>query len=634
MVATAHSRAISAQPKNFGQFLLDRGVVKATQLMRANGEMAQADATLAEVLVALGILPAKDVLSLHAQWLDLTYVTAALQDVDPALLAPLNPHLCLRHSVVPLFQRDGITHVATSRPQSFDPLASGLSALSDQFEIVLASAGEIQNTLLAHFRSDLTDKAAMRVDEAESCRRWGVLETKRKVIFAALFAALATALIVAPGTSFIAAILWALLTLLLTTALKISALAASIPAPSPPAAAPAYAQKRPKVSILVPLFKEPEISQELLARLSRLTYPRSLLEVVLVLEETDTLTRNALAQTALPHWCHALVVPEGQPRTKPRAMNYALDFCRGDIIGIYDAEDLPDPDQIEKVVEQFRTAPPDLVCLQGALDYYNPDENWMARCFAIEYATWFRVILPGMIRMGLAIPLGGTTLFFRRDALETLGGWDAHNVTEDADLGIRLARHGYRTAMLNSTTQEEANCHPLPWIKQRSRWIKGYFVTYLVHMRAPRRLWRELGAVKFLGFQIHFVGALSQGLMAPLLWSFWAIPLGLPHPATTAVSLEVLQLVFGVFLAAEMLNIATGLYAVSGKAHRHLMPWVPTQHVYFMLNAFAAYKALFELITQPFYWDKTQHGHTLSSSRLTQRATARRIKLKPGHKCL
>ena len=138
----------------------------------------------------------------------------------------------------------------------------------------------------------------------------------------------------------------------------------------------------------------------------------------------------------MPDWISVIEVPQSEgPTTKPRALNYALDFCPGKIIGVWDAEDSPAPDQIEKVVMRFHSAPQNVACLQGILDYYNARANWLSRCFTIEYATWWRLVLPGIAKLGLVIPLGGTTLFFKRDILEKLGRWDAHNVTEDADLG-------------------------------------------------------------------------------------------------------------------------------------------------------------------------------------------------------
>jgi hypothetical protein len=318
-------------------------------------------------------------------------------------------------------------------------------------------------------------------------------------------------------------------------------------------------------------------------------------------------------------------------------MNYALDFCQGEIIGIFDAEDAPEADQITQIARRFQTAPRDVACLQGVLDYYNPRQNWLARCFTIEYATWFRTLMPGMARLGLALPLGGTTLYIRRDVLERLGGWDAHNVTEDADLGFRLARHGWRTEMIGTVTEEEANCRPWAWIKQRSRWLKGYMTTWLVHMRSPRRLRAQLGARQFWGFQAHFVSAVSQVLLAPVLWSFWLVLLGLPHPLDGVLARGTMAGIGVLFLSVEAINMLIHAQAVRGRRHRHLIAWVPSMHFYGPLAAVAAYKALYELIVKPFFWDKTAHG-------LSVTARGRRrsdggfdlagIKLEPGHERL
>ncbi|WP_374213257.1 glycosyltransferase family 2 protein [Psychromarinibacter sediminicola] len=358
----------------------------------------------------------------------------------------------------------------------------------------------------------------------------------------------------------------------------------------------------------MPLFREREIAARLVTRLDRIDYPRELLEICLVVEADDDVTRAALDAVDLSPHMRPIVVPEGTLKTKPRALNYALDFCRGTLIGIYDAEDAPAPDQITRIVERFHSRGPELACVQAVLDFYNSRSNWIARCFAVEYAAWFRVILPGVARLGLVTPLGGTSLFFRRTVLEELGGWDAHNVTEDADLGIRLARHGYRTEFIGSVTAEEANCRIWPWVKQRSRWLKGYMVTWLVHMRRPVRLFRQLGAWRFLGVQLLFLGTISQFLLAPLLWLFWLVPFGYAHPFAPALGPAELVPLVSVFLTSEAISLAVGLYAVRGPEHRHLAPWVLTMQFYFPLATLAAYRGLWELVTCPFYWDKTEHG--------------------------
>ena len=607
--------AFRQRPPNFGQFLLDSGSLSAAQLLSAYGEMARADCTLGEMLVAQGVLSEELSLRLQADWLDLDYLGQDALNPDPDFLNGFDPQLCLKHAALPLFRRNGRVVIATSRPDALGPSDLDLPDASGDITLVLASERAIQARIADHFRVGLTRAAAARVPASESCRTWGNSGKARLRLTFLTMTGLAALLLTFPRPLFSLLLFWACVTLVIAALLKtISFLSfMSRPASSPPLSAASTTQpsaplKRPKVSILVPLFREREVAQVLVKRLQRLTYPKALLDVVLILEETDRLTRQALTDADLPGWMRVVIVPDGQPRTKPRAMNYALDFCRGDIIGIYDAEDAPEPDQIDRVAARFMTAPDDLVCLQGVLDYYNARQNWLARCFTIEYATWFRVMMPGMARLGFAIPLGGTTLFFRRDVLETLGGWDAHNVTEDADLGFRLARHGYRTEMLATTTGEEANCHIIPWIKQRSRWLKGYMVTYLVHMRSPRMLLRQMGVWKFLGFQLHFVTALSQFLLAPLLWSCWLIVLGIPHPLTGLTSSALIRDLSYLFFAVEACTMVFALRAVSGPGHRHLVPWLPTLHAYFPLGVFAAYKALIELVFQPFYWDKTKHG--------------------------
>jgi cellulose synthase/poly-beta-1,6-N-acetylglucosamine synthase-like glycosyltransferase len=378
---------------------------------------------------------------------------------------------------------------------------------------------------------------------------------------------------------------------------------AALRRPPPPDAAP-----DPTISILVALYRESDIAARLVRRLARLDYPEDRLDVILAVEADDATTRDALAAAALPPWMRIVVVPEGRVKTKPRALNHALDHARGTIIGVYDAEDAPEPDQLRKVVAHFRRAGPEVACLQGVLDYYNPRSNWLSRCFTIEYAGWFRLILPGIARLGLVVPLGGTTLFFRREVLEDLGGWDAHNVTEDADLGIRLARHGHRTEIVATVTGEEANCRAIPWVKQRSRWIKGYMMTWAVHMRCPGRLWRQLGPRAFLGFQVMFFGSIAQALLAPLMWSFLLVPFGLDHPLTAVLPAAAFWTIMAVFLLSEAANLAIGIVGIRRSGQGLSAWWVPTLKLYFPLATLAAYKALAELVLRPFYWDKTAHG--------------------------
>ena len=537
-------------------------------------------------------------------------VSLSLLPADPAADPGLDPAFCLRHQLVP-WRRDsrGLV-VATSSPETATGLGALMPAHIGPCRPVLALRDEVQGSVAARHRAALTARMSARPKAAHSCRGWQAANYRRGTLFGIVALLAVMALLLFPRTVFAALAGWAAFTLIVASTLKLAAATAHLLHRQPPAplAPQPELSELPTFSILVPLYRERHIAERLVRRLERLEYPRGRLDIVLVLEESDTTTARAVASASLPPWMRVLTVPDGAPRTKPRAMNYALDFCNGDILGIYDAEDAPAPDQLFRIARRFASAPDDLACLQGVLDYYNPRQNWLARCFTVEYATWFRLVLPGMARLGFAVPLGGTTLFVRRQVLEAVGAWDAHNVTEDADLGFRLARHGYRTEVIGTTTGEEANCHAIPWIRQRSRWLKGYLVTYAVHMGRPARLLRDLGPWRFLGFQAHFITALSQFILAPLLWTFWLIPLGLPHPLQGHVPAGLLSLCAGLFLLAECVNMALGAIATRGPRHRHLWPWVPTLHLYYPIGCAAAYKALYELLVCPFYWDKTAHG--------------------------
>ncbi|WP_237684922.1 glycosyltransferase [Szabonella alba] len=590
----------------FGVSLLKQGLVSAQTLVLALTLQRRHGGRLADILLAQGLI-APDLLHMAmSRYWSLPLIDADRHPPDPGLVERLGPVDCLREGLLPIRSNGQVTLVATARPEDFARHHPWLTARLGPVMAALMPADQIETALRVGFGARLARRAEERVPAAESCRNWrsGPMALRAGLVLAVL----AMAVWLAPLSLGLALVIWASVTLLLTTLLRLAALIAALrPAPSAPPPVPIL--RLPMVSVMVALHREDDIAPRLIRRLERIDYPRDLLDVLLVVEEKDSATRAALAGSGLPQWMRVVVVPDGVLKTKPRALNYALDLCRGSIIGVYDAEDAPEPAQIHKVVTRFHQRGPEVACLQGVLDFYNSRTNWLSRCFTLEYATWFRIILPGLARLGLVIPLGGTTLFFRRAALEGLGGWDAHNVTEDADLGVRLARHGYRTELLDTVTGEEANCRTLPWIRQRSRWLKGYMVTWMVHMRDPALLWRQLGAWRFAGFQILFLCTLSQFLLAPLLWSFWIIAFGMDHPLANIMPGGSMGWLLLFFLATEVIGMLVNLEGLRRIGYRISPFWVPSLHFYFPLAALASYKALWELVLRPFYWDKTSHGH-------------------------
>ena len=368
--------------------------------------------------------------------------------------------------------------------------------------------------------------------------------------------------------------------------------------------APIRSGDLPDYTILVPVYREAGMIPQMARSLRALDYPAAKLDICMVLEEDDADTRMAVEAAGL----RAFVVPPGAPRTKPKACNYALQFARGEFIVVYDAEDRPEPDQLRKAVAAFR-ANPHISCFQARLTI-DRAPVWIARMFAIDYAVWFRTLLPGLDRLGAPIPLGGTSNHFRTAALVAAGAWDPFNVTEDADLGLRLARLGYRVGILDSTTYEEAPMWAGAWLRQRTRWMKGYMQTLLVHTRDPWALVRTIGLRGCLVMLAFLGGAVLSALVNPLMWviclSAVLLNVGVHGP------LELLARISGVtLLAANWLLAALALVDGSRQKGPAEAGIVLSYPLYWLMISAATYRALWQLLRDPYRWEKTPHGMAL-----------------------
>jgi cellulose synthase/poly-beta-1,6-N-acetylglucosamine synthase-like glycosyltransferase len=376
----------------------------------------------------------------------------------------------------------------------------------------------------------------------------------------------------------------------------------------------------PRYTLLVPLYDEAAVVVDLISALEAIDYPTELMQILLILEESDLGTRHAVESTSRPRHMTSVVVPAGEPRTKPRALNYALRRATGDLVVVFDAEDVPEPDQLRRAAQLLATSQR-LGCVQARLNVLNAEETWLTRQFAIEYTVLFDCLLPTLQRLKLPVPLGGTSNHFSRAVLEEVGGWDPFNVTEDADLGIRLARSGWDVQVLRSTTWEEAPANFTSWRNQRTRWLKGWMQTYLVHMREPLRTARDLGWFPFLGLQVLMGGVILSALVHPWFYAVIALelsygPLISLHHDTLSNAVKwigIVNLVLG-----YVSGVALGCVAVAGRGRLKLAGWAMFMPIYWLLISLAAYRALYQLVATPYRWEKTQHRPRAA---FTQRAT-------------
>ncbi|HSW88593.1 MAG TPA: glycosyltransferase [Candidatus Saccharimonadales bacterium] len=375
----------------------------------------------------------------------------------------------------------------------------------------------------------------------------------------------------------------------------------------------------PMYTIYCPLYKEWEVLPQFVKAMSRLDYPKDKLQIILLLEEDDQETVEKARGFNLPANFEILVVPHSKPKTKPKAMNYGLMYTRGEYVVVYDAEDVPERDQLKKAVIAFQKLDSKTICIQAKLNFYNPNQNILTRAFTAEYSLWFDLTLPGLQSITAPIPLGGTSNHFKTKNLRMLKGWDAFNVTEDCDLGLRLVKQGYKTAILDSTTHEEANSDLMNWFWQRTRWVKGYMQTYLINMRNPKALWKNFTEPHFITFQLVVGGKFLSALINPIMWIITIIyflfraKIGLfiesffPGPV---LYMGVFSLVIGNFF--YMYNYMIGC---TKRGYDDIVKYVYLVPVYWLVMSAASYVALYKLIRQPHFWSKTKHGLHLNNQK-------------------
>ncbi|MBO5688833.1 MAG: glycosyltransferase [Lentisphaeria bacterium] len=412
----------------------------------------------------------------------------------------------------------------------------------------------------------------------------------------------------------------------------------------------------PVYTVLIPLYREEAVAAKLLKSIGKLDYPHDKLDVKLLLECDDKMTAGALEKAGVPEWCEVITVPDGPLRTKPRACNYGLERAKGEFCVIFDAEDIPEPDQLKKAFVVFRRDKAEkLACVQAKLHYYNARENWLTRFFAIEYLVNFDLMLPGFRTWRMPLPLGGTSNHFRTDVLRRIGPWDPFNVTEDCDLGIRIGEAGYRTGLVDSVTWEEANRAVGNWFRQRSRWVKGFAQTHLVHSRASWAVLRKLGVKGMIGAYLAVGGSVLMMLCNVVFWCIVLLYGGLllhgvlqgcpvqemivgPYGMTEELkplewgplSLRAWPLLYigaaedpfwslfsqiscvisaGLF-AANFWFVLAGMGVCIKNRQWALLPSAVLMPFYWVMISLAAWKGAWQLVTKPFYWEKTRHGLT------------------------
>lgn len=598
----------------FGQALLDQGLLTPEQLREALGLQRKWGSRLGDILMSKGWMPSKVFYSALAEHHKLPFVNLIDNPPDLSLIQRDDITDYTELLLLPCYWKNGKLIVATADPGP-EVRQFARDKWGDDVEFVVTSKFDIIWTIQKNQDGFLSGLAVNELADRMPEQSARIVFTGRQLLFAAVCGYILLSLLSQwPVETLIA--VNALITVFLVLNFGMRVLLVWVGGDHK---IDVKVTKRmvdrmddrdlPVYTILVPMYKEPDTLPILSSALRRMDYPLSKLDVKLILEEDDDETIESAKALGLEGIFEIIRVPDSLPKTKPKACNYAIKFARGDLVTIYDAEDKPEPDQLKKVVSAFEQAPDNTVCIQARLNYFNSEQNWLTRMFTLEYSLWFDFYLPALEALRIPIPLGGTSNHFKMKVLREVDAWDPFNVTEDADLGVRLTQLGYRVGVVNSTTFEEANSRYGNWIRQRSRWIKGYMQTYLVHMRKPIEFYHSVGHVGFWGFQFFIGGTVINALLTPWLlgmYAFWLLTQNhalnyIFPPLLLYISLLNLLIGNGFFIYVSALGAFKRKYY-------NLIPYSLTVPLYWIMMSIAAYKAFWQLINNPFYWEKTEHG--------------------------
>jgi glycosyltransferase XagB len=607
--------ALSPSDRALGDLLVGRRVITLPQLDEAVALAERWNVRLGDALLTRNWVEPRLYYETYAQNFDLPFVDLVHEPPDRSLLVAADADVYARRLTMPWGRRDGRMIIATAEPGA-ETVLFARQRWGAAIEFVVASKFDIIFAVQDAFVDALSHRAVFELAELDPIMSAQTVFATGQIVFGyALLTALLAGFAFAPIATLIGlnvAMGVFYLGNFIFKGILVSVGGGRSADMDHAIAIEARALREdelPVFTVLVPMFREGKMLSGLARALRDLDYPLGKLDIKIVLEAGDFETIEVARTLGLEGVFEIILVPPSKPQTKPKACNFALRFARGEYLVIYDAEDRPEPDQLRKVVATFRRSPPNTACLQCRLSYYNANENWLTRMFTLDYALWFDQVLPGLERLDMPIPLGGTSNHFRTDVLRELFAWDPFNVTEDADLGIRIGQKGYRVGVVDSTTFEEASCRASNWIRQRSRWIKGYMQTLLVHTRRPLHLIRSVGVLGFLGFVFFIGGTVLAGLLNPIFWALYLLWLMASLSGFEAIFPQIL-LFLALFnlLAGNGAFIYLSMLAPIRRGWLGLIPYSLTVFGYWVLMSIAAYKALWQLLRNPFFWEKTEHG--------------------------
>jgi glycosyltransferase XagB len=605
--------------KKLGQLFLDMGYLTPARLESALEYQQKNGGRLGWILASLGYITRLEMYHGLAKHLSLPFETDTnylLHKIDRRLAARLTHEEMVRCQVVPFYISGKTLSILTSEPDNPEtlllirqkfPAKQITQVLVTDLDIMRLSSDLYRRTIL---NSSINGLANRKPEETAF-----TVFSRPQIAFTAGFLGMLALLLFRETEAAVLTLMFAVQFFFAVPLLYKLGLAVwgRIMRPAfnrEKAERPFNSNELPVYSILVPVYQEKEVIRDLMKCIKKLDYPEDKLDIILLLEEDDKETfQAAKAEKPSANW-RFLTVPDSLPRTKPKALNYGLAYTRGEFLTVYDAEGLPEPDQLKKAVAAFRTRPDDYICFEAGVSYFNKNENLLTRLTTLEHAVWSDCLQPALFRMGLPVPQGGTNGHYDVKKLRSIGAWDPFNTASGADLGVRAAMEGYRTGVIDSTTYEETTSRLKNWLGQSSRQFKGCLQTFFVYSRNPGKMIKSLGFFRWAGQTLLSGGIPAAAILNPVMWILLAASIYLDYSGTFYVPNEVIYLTAFNIIAGNVITVFVAVLGATTQKNRKLILPALLSPLWWMLESIAAYKGLWQLFFKPFYWEKTAHGVT------------------------
>ncbi len=593
------AKFLKSNPKSIEQLLIYKGIISKRYLRFAQQYSSKYKSTVTEALLNEGYISDQELANTFSDYFNTPYVDLRKFLPDPSILSKKHLNYYIKLNFIPWKKDKGITYVAATNIKA--ELIKLLEKIyGKKFKVVITTQSAITRAIQRNFSTTTTLTVQSELKKIyPKYSAYYLLTTKQKITITLFLIVLLFLASTMPYKLIIFLIITSNIIIAASTIFKFFIFSNAFKREIGTNYTQIKDHSLPVYTVLLPLHKEKHTILNLLNNIRQINYPKSKLDVIILVEQFDKKTIRFLNRLGLEGFFRIICIPKSYPQTKPKACSYGLKFAMGKYITIYDAEDKPDPNQLLKAVQMFRSSPKKVVCLQSRLNYYNRDDNFLSSSFAIEYSVWFDFLLKGLENLRIPIPLGGTSNHFKKDKLQQLKGWDPYNVAEDADLGYRLAKYGYTTKILDSYTMEESPVKLKTWLLQRARWIKGHIQTYIVHLRTLNQFKHHLSKLGIVGFHFFLILPIATYLVQVFLpFTFF-----IQADTKFLAFIKLVTMINGAFWI--IISIFFAICAVIKNNWRDMNYSILLHPFYYLLHSIAFFIAFYQLLFKPHYWSKT-----------------------------